>query len=480
MKKFIKEIEKGIDLEKNLPQYGSYLMDLYYRKAVTQFAMDYYTYQGMMADHVTEDAFIIDYTKEFHVWIQEYLLPLCVDEKREEGICKIDRLRNKVYNVVEVLSAYADIFSRYEYVLNRCEYRFKEAENVAAGYTDEDFTRDIMNYIFSDEDHAVVNLKISEILSELPIRMTKNKFFELLKNGMSVYEISDKATIDDFIYDIRSSALMVFPEGMAHYEVLADIWQMLQKTDYSDISQEDWKKCTQALHYAADMISKATNLFMLLQGLINKGYAMLIAAPYVGEPVRETENAANIIAKLHENFYNEDCLTLEEEITDSFIFMEGIPEELDNILQSVEYVLDGVRKNHTKIVKSILSDGIYLGLFLCEKLLSDSLFVDLSGEYALFEEESDGTGKDTGEDQTDTKEYLAQKTKELTQELAAGLKTQPKLLGKSIMSLILSKLPVYFNNLTELQDYVYYSLSGCTNKAEKAACIEIIKGIMEN
>ena len=234
-----------------------------------------------------------------------------MDERREEGIKELDGLRNSVYHAVEVLSAYADVFSRYEYVVNRCEYLFKEAEP-SEKYSDEEFTRTIMQYIFSDEDNAVINMKISELLSELPLRMTKNKFFELLKNGMSVYEKSDKKTIDDFMYTTRSSALLALPEGMEDYQILWEILMKIQEVDYASVQKEELDHVMDSLSYAADYIEKLTNIYMMLQGLINKAYAMVIALPYVDLKEKNTANARNIIAKIHENFYNEDYITLEQ------------------------------------------------------------------------------------------------------------------------------------------------------------------------
>lgn len=43
------------------------------------------------------------------------------------------------------------------------------------------------------------------------------------------------------------------------------------------------------------------------------------------------------------------------------------------------------------------------------------------------------------------------------------------------MSASIAELPVFFNNISELQDYIYNTLSVCNDKAEKLACIEIFK-----
>ena len=78
------------------------------------------------------------------------------------------------------------------------------------------------------------------------------------------------------------------------------------------------------------------------------------------------------------------------------------------------------------------------------------------------------------------KDYLREKQDKLITELTEFFNSNQKIVNKSVMSLVLSKLPVFFNNITEVQDYIYNSLNNCTNKAEKAACIEIINGLMEN
>lgn len=474
MKKYINEISKNKNLESNLPIYASYMMDLYNKRAGVEFAMDYYTFQGMISDNVTKDDYLLKYTKEFNDIIANYVLNIIVDDGREQAIAKIDSLRNNVYNVVEVLTCYADIFARYEYVINRCEYLFNEIKTNSK-YTDEDFTREVMQYIFSEEDNAVVNSRICEIISELPLRMTKNKFFELLDGGMSVYKDTDKITIDDFIYSVETSAMLKMPENMEHYTELFEIYNEIKAIDYKNITEKEYRDTAEKLNFAADYIERATDIFMILQGLINKAYVMVIAAPYVDTEDKEVKNSVDIIRNINENFYNDEFITLEEKITDNFIFLEGVPEKIQNIIQSAEYVLDDVKKDKLDIVKNIMADKIYLGLFLCEKLLSDSLFINLSAEYSIFEEKTVDKN-----DETDITEYLREKQDKLITELTEFFNSNQKIVNKSVMSLVLSKLPVFFNNITEVQDYIYNSLNNCTNKAEKAACIEIINGLMEN
>ena len=266
---------------------------------------------------------------------------------------------------------------------------------------------------------------------------------------------------------------------MEKYSDLYEIYLEVKNINYSGIDEKTFYDAENKLRFAGDFIEKETNIYMMLAGLINKAYVMIIAGAYTDNTTDEIRNAINIIEKINENFYNEDYITLEEDITDRFIFMEGTPEELQNIIQAVEYVLDNIRNDYTDVVKSIMADKIYQGLFICEKLMTDSLFIDLKNEYGIFDKKTDKDTVNDHENDIDIEKYLNEKRDGLVEELMGFFKNNQKQVNRSVMSLIISRLPVFFNNITEIQDYVYNSLSNCTNKAEKAACIEIVKSLME-
>lgn len=471
MKKIIKEINNNQNLEINLPVYARHMNNLYNKCAAVEMAMDYYTYYEMISDCVIKDEKLKKYTEEFNSIVREYIVNVKVDEERKKAVERIDVLRNKTYKTVDILSAYADIFSRYEYVSNRCEYLFK-GEDIDSKYTDEDFTREIMQYIFSDEDNTVINSKICEIIAELPLRLTKNKFFQLLSDGLSVYSKTDKETIDDFVYLLKSSAMLTLPEGLDEYDELNSIFRMVKDIDYANITKEEFNKLENELRYSADFIETQTNMFMMLQGLINKAYVLILTAPYADECDKETECSMKIIKEINAEFDDNDFISLSDDVTDLFVFLEGVPEKTYEILNRDEYILDNIKKTHLSIIKSIMSDNIYQGLFISQNLITDSLFVDLTEAKAVFE-----TKTETEAD-FDVKEYIDRVRDELVMLLTEFFKNNQKQVNRSVMALIISRLPVFFNNITEIQDYVYNSLSNCTNKSEKLAAIEIVKCII--
>ena len=471
MNKILKEMSKGINLEENLPVYGNYLADLYNRSAAVELALDYYTYYEMLEDKGKKDDNLEHYANVISDIIEHVIIPKKAEEERKQAITEIDGLRNEIYKKVDGLAAYADIFSRYEYVSNRCEYLFKDT-NLGDNYSDEEFTRQIMQYIFSEEDNTVINSKISEIVAEVPLRLTKSKFFQLLSEGMTVYNQTDRQTVDDFVYVLKSSSMLILPEQIEEFQDLYEIYLYAKNMNYDTITESQFHELEQKLNYAAVYIDEETGLYMMLQGIVNKIYAMLNCMPYVSYEQENIACSIRILQAVNESFRRGEHKTLSDDITELFGALEGVPEGLYPKISSVEYGLDTVKEQHMEIVKSIKSEKLFQELFVTRYLLSDSLFVDLSAVWESFEQKTDEL------EPFDIKSYVEKKRDEFSGELTQFFQKNQKIVNRSVMALILSRLPVFFNNITEIQDYVFNSLSNCTNKAEKAAVIEIIKCII--
>lgn len=471
MKKIVKEIAAGNHLEENLPVYGNYLANLYNRSAAVELAMDYYTYYEILEEQTAKDEDLQEYVDKINAMIQNVIVPVRVDEEREQAIADIHQIRDAIYQKVDVLAAYADIFSRYEYVSNRCEYLFKDID-FGSTYSDEDFTREIMQYIFSDSDNTAINSKISDVVAELPLRMTKNKFFQYLSEGLTVYNQTDKETVDDFIYVLKSSSMLLLPDRLEELTELYGIYQFAKNMNYDTITKEQFMELEKKLAFAADYIETQTNLYTMLQGIVNRIYVMLICSPYADGKNEDVRTALSIMKGVWEEFSKGDYHTLSDEMAEQFSDLEGVPESIHNELSMTEYVLDDIKQQHLSLVKSIMCEKLYHGLLMSQCLLSDSLFIDLS-------KLEDGIAKES-EEEPEIQSYIRQQKEVLEQELTAFFKENQKIVNRSVMALLLSRLPVFFNNISEIQDYVYHALSGCTNHAEKAAVIEVLQYMMED
>lgn len=89
------------------------------------------------------------------------------------------KLRDGIIEKVQDLTCYVDKFNIYEHALNRVEYRFRD-DDYPSGYSDENITRRLMQFILEDEDNMAINRKISQVIGQLPVRLTKNKFSNVI------------------------------------------------------------------------------------------------------------------------------------------------------------------------------------------------------------------------------------------------------------------------------------------------------------
>ena len=96
----------------------------------------------------------------------------------------IEALRAENVADMEELTALTDVFQTDEYILNRLEYGFRP--DAGADYSDGDLTDLLISY-FSRIPKEVQNEAIISVIEQLPIRMTKNRFLDLLKERLGIY-----------------------------------------------------------------------------------------------------------------------------------------------------------------------------------------------------------------------------------------------------------------------------------------------------
>ena len=110
------------------------------------------------------------------------------------------------------------------------------------------------------------------------------------------------------------------------------------------------------------------------------------------------------------------------------------------------------------------SGEVYHRLRMVSLLLSGSSFVEL---------------EEKEEDKTEiTGEVLEREEQKLFHDLSQMWAGMPKVVVRAIMARMLSNLPVCFNSLPEVEDYIESSLGSCTDPDEKMVSVELIREIM--
>ena len=154
---------------------------------------------------------------------------------------RLERL-SKTASAMEANTAYTDAFQAYEYVLNRLEGRFEPQlmGNRSVQPDEEEWTAEIMAYITDTDEAMVVNERIQSVVGQLPIRLTRNKFFAMVEEGLSVYKGGPVSSLDDMLYILRSEAMLARPEDMeTGYEDLHSILREFERADFKAVTAEE-------------------------------------------------------------------------------------------------------------------------------------------------------------------------------------------------------------------------------------------------
>lgn len=467
IKDLIKEISQGKNLEKNLPDYFNELMTLHNNAANFSMTFHYYTFVEMLQDK--------DYT-DIEGFSRSYeIVKKCIDvcyqdtskvEDLNECVKELDALRDAVIAKMKVLTAYTDVFQIYEYIINRLEGKYSIKRFTA---DDEEFATRIMQYIFSDQDSVTVNTKIQEIVGQLPVRMTKARFLDLVKDSLSIYQGNDKSSVETYLYMVRTGATLDRPDGYEkEYPQLATYKNLLENADYKNLTMEEYVDLKLTLEKAINLIEHIAEVYYTMQEVINDVYAVLLTKPYANMPgtiekyVDDMPVCAKIITNLNTINPSKDK-AIPVEVTALLGELEGKQERLLELRNVAESIFFDVEFNQADMIQSLMLSSIVSCLDRVMKLQCNSIFVELDREAVT------GMADEV---------YMKRVEKQLLNELDQLLSSSSQTISRAVMGNVLCKLPVFFNNQKEISDYVYSSLSGCKDEAEKSACIQLIQEII--
>jgi hypothetical protein len=466
IKSISQDIHSGKLLEENIPQLFNHLAGHYKTNAGVRLAMHYYAFYEAYCDE--EDTWSKE-SKEVIVQlnriIKDNILQSQSGVAREKAITCVDAIRNDIIKRMDLLTAYTDIFQTYEYILNRVEYRFKEELDTV---DEEELSKEILRYIFDSEDNLVINEKIKEIIGQLPIRITKQKYFDLLKESIHAYLGADQSSLDTYLYMLRTSAMLYREEGMdTYYPALWQKKDFLSQLAYKDITQETYQKALRVLQIATLTLESETTVYFGLQEIVNEVYAILLCSTYAGMVESEADAAEkaafSIIQDINDIFITNEKKELSIDLMEKFTETEGVQEALSYEIATMEDALYVVDNNHKALAQSLMLDQLLQVLKRSGYLLSNSLFIDL---------EEDKVEETVDEDRVE------KEAKVLEEELTALFAEHDRVISRAVIANTINKMPVFFRDHKEVMDYVRYSLERCSDSYEKAACVEIINAIM--
>lgn len=473
---YLANIERGRDLDYSLSGYGNQMMNLSHRLSSLRFVMNYVTFYEALQERksLAQAEQFSDNTKD---WMPEKL-QRAVDglneqvgvllsgdpdgETLEQAVQAVDALRKDATDVMTSLTALADRYTIYEYCLNRKEALFTGAV-LPENYDDDTMTTALMAYITSDKQ--LMRMKCTQVIEQLPMRMTRSRFFQILENGLTIYKGGEKKSLDDVLYMIRTSALLTEPAHLKEdYTALYEGIQVLQNADYENLDAAQFEQLTKQMKRDGERLQQLISLTSLLTELVNDLYVQLLALPYAMAEVEEKQRIQEIVSAVSGLFADGGCDPVEESIYQLFEALEGRQEQIAGSWQTGISSLQEIIDTNDSRIERLTLDPMYHKLSYISRLMSGSLYMDL---------EDAADAKDPC-----TESYLQEQFAALYTELKESFHEIPKYRMRAVMAKILTFLPPFLMTYEELRDYISSSLANCKDLAEKTACVEILESFL--
>lgn len=416
----------------------------------TRLALNYYMYCEERAEREDKDPWNETFFSEFQKIMKAVL-------DGEGNLSSLKKLRETVMEKMEILTAYTDCFQIYEHVLNRLELRYVPMENKPKLEDDDHFVGEVLTFLASSRDGALMNGRIQMVLEQLPIRFTKSKFFSMVQEGMSVYKGNPKSSLDAMLYVLHTESMVSLPKHMEKdYEKLHELLLFLSNTDYRNLSKEEFSRLSDGLLLASETLMNLSSELLFEMDLLNDLYVIHITGSQTVMDASEKQNLQKLLRTIWESLEKENSFALPEETDEMLIQLEGKQERYyERWLRHELPKEEGMDEEGKALLKDLNN---------VELLLSSSSFVELD--------------KETETDAEVTGPMLEEELQKFFKELETLWQGMQKAVVRAIMARILSNLPLCFNSLSEVEEYMKKSLGSCTDIDEKLSSIELIREIM--
>lgn len=312
------------------------------------------------------------------------------------------------------------------------------------------------------------------MISQLPVRMSRYKFFDLIDNSFSIFRGESPSSLESYIYVLRTNALLYKPKGMDEtYEELEAFRKKLEAVNYNDLGQEEFKSLYENLSSISSELFLLTDYYYGLQEVINNLFVYLLNTNGNRDtnetPTNKIYDMAHdsmfaIVEDVSNHYKSKDLLEVNEEIVNLLNDAVGIQEELLEGISQMESVFVDTKIKYDSILKEQNLDNLYNYLEDSQKFFSNSLFFEV----------------DKVEDNRVLKDSEINEVKaNLLIELEELFRKNSKYVNRGVIAKTLSNLPMVLTTKDEIEEYVNNSLTKCRDLAEKTASINMIQAFWE-
>lgn len=372
-----------------------------------------------------------------------------------EGIAttlKEIRVENK--KRMDYLIGFEDREAVYNYVLDRLDTRYQSEEKLddfLKSYPDEEFLNRVMSYLTADDNKHVVMTKFQDILSEIPLQVTRQKLYSHIEKTMGLYRDSDETSLDELLYMIKTEGLVtVYDTFAGEYPGLEETMEILDKTDYRELSEDDYNSLRSRLMQFDAEFEVIKNFFTVLQQGINDALTLCILRRWLSSSDRLFGvNEGKALDSYISGEINNELMTP----------LEG---RLEDLSVKVDRIMSGINAPDMNAEE----EEEYLDMATVARLLSSSLYAEIDPLFV--------------ESRQVSEEMLTEKLNDLIAGLDPVLKNAAKPVRRAIMSRILRHLVPLVSDGEGLREYISTNLFNCRDKAERCAVMAILLEMMED
>ena len=451
------DIKKGKNLERSLSAFAKDLSAAYGSSAILNLSMNYANYFVNSKEKETDRSFA-GIGDKINALIKSTIVEGNVSK---ESIEEIENIREEVKARVDAATAFLSAFENFNYVLSR---KLPNKEYEGKEFDTDDEARKILAYIFEDDDNIMINSKIQRVISELPIRYTKGKFFDIIETSIDRYTGAEKKALKAFAYMVRQAGMIYDVDNMQKlYPELADEFEYFKNFEFDKATKKQILTESVKLNSTIARCSELTDDGILVMEVVNDLYAVLINWDSLNKEDAELET--EMITFTNESFANEDR-SLEEfdaKMAEIFTKLEGKLETVYEDLMSYEGTLFDVQNRFVKEASEFGYKDKYDNLYKCSILKQGSLFADLN--------DLEDTGLTETADLDKLKDTLKSEFVRIFNEVDRSVR-------RGIMAQVIGSIPVYFENRTEVMDYIRSSLASCNSREELVGTINAVTEII--
>lgn len=367
---------------------------------------------------------------------------------------------------MQTVSCAIDRYTLSEYLLNRIEHRFTGERELPEDYADLAFSEEIMGFFSQKKDEAR-GLAAAEILAELPVRMTKERFLEIMINRLGIYRSSDTLAFDNILSQLQSAAGI--GADASDYDPMRELTEILglfRSKNAGDFTEEEYFDLQKRLLHISVQLNQDSERAALIAAVLNNLEALLLSGA-VPQDTPEYESTGLILEKtvLMAEKLPENDPEMHGAALDLCRDLEGhLEDALETYLESISFAEDLSNRFSSEIAEYGLQQD-FEDLLMIRDLRSESTYPEERSE------REEPAPLDT--------ETFDRKVRSMLSELSDVFSQSKRTYIRAVMGRMLSVLPPVFTSAEELENYIYAALSGCRDTAEKLGCIELIRKLME-